>query len=532
MALLVVAVRALFRFLFGGLSLAAFWLGLKDGLWLSIWVLGFGVLNLTFDFSKLAGRLPGRLGTALSIAINLVPEQARSIERIRYASGLRARRRGSNLLRSVIAPVLRSTVDGSLELAASMETRGFGKSNQQQATVTGGIRFSYRAGATKYYSHDFHPGTVTLISGPTGSGKSTILKLACGLAPHFTGGLVSQRTPQPSELAGSIAYVGQNPSHSFVAATVFDELAFAPNQLNLPPTQIEPIAKRFGLTDKFQMDPRTLSAGWQQRVAIAAALTSGAKTLLLDEPFSMLDSEGREVLVKLLSELKALGYAIAIAEHRTSLLEGLVDEELTLGEPAMRKKKAQIRKPSAELHNFQPVSVAYRQNKVFEGFEVSIPKSSVSTVTGPNGSGKSSLLRALAKQNAALVPQPASDLLFMNSVSEELEQSDRDNRNPLGTAEELLKRLVPEIPLENNPTDLSEGQKLALAIAIQLGQDRPILLLDEPTVGFDEAAKNRLSDLLMEITKLGRTVLLATHDHEFAKGISTNTINLGGANVR
>jgi energy-coupling factor transport system ATP-binding protein len=95
-----------------------------------------------------------------------------------------------------------------------------------------------------------------------------------------------------------------------------------------------------------------------------------------------------------------------------------------------------------------------------------------------------------------------------------------------------LKRLVPEIPLENNPTDISEGQKLALAIAVQLGQERPILLLDEPTVGFDEAAKNRLSDLLMEITKLGKTVLLATHDHEFAKGISTNTINLGGANVR
>jgi energy-coupling factor transport system ATP-binding protein len=336
----------------------------------------------------------------------------------------------------------------------------------------------------------------------------------------------------PAELAGSIAYVGQNPSRYFVAATVFDELAFAPKQLNLPLAQIEPIAKRFGLTDKFQLDPRTLSAGWQQRVAIAAALTSGAKTILLDEPFSMLDSDGREVLVKLLSELKALGYGIAIAEHRTSLLRGLVDEELELGEPVVRKKKTQIRMTSAELHNFQRVSIAYGSNKVFDGFEVSIPKASVSTVTGPNGSGKSSLLRALANQNAALVPQPASDLLFMHSVLEELDQSDRDNRKPRGTAEALLTRLVPEIPLENNPADLSEGQKLALAIAIQLGHDRPILLLDEPTVGFDDAAKNRLSDLLLEITKIGKTVLLATHDHEFAKGISSHTIRLGGANVR
>ncbi len=292
------------------------------------------------------------------------------------------------------------------------------------------------------------------------------------------------------------------------------------------------IAERFALTDKFALDPRTLSAGWQQRVAIAASLTAGAKTLLLDEPFSMLDGEGRETLLALLKELKASGLAIAIAEHRTSLLSVLADTKVSLGESPIAIAKPRKPGTASELHKFTPVSVAYGPNVIFENLEVTIPKACISVLTGPNGSGKSSLLRALAEQNSALVPQPAADLLFMNSAREELEQADRDNRKPIGTAQKLLERLVPNYPLDNNPVDLSEGQKLALAIAIQLGQNRPILLLDEPTVGFDEAAKSRLAELLFEITKLGKTVLLATHDHEFAKQISSHTIILGGANVR
>ena len=64
MALLVVVVRTLFRFLFGGYTLEALLLGFKDGLWLGLWVIGFGLLNLVFDMSKLATKIPGRTGTA------------------------------------------------------------------------------------------------------------------------------------------------------------------------------------------------------------------------------------------------------------------------------------------------------------------------------------------------------------------------------------------------------------------------------------------------------------------------------------
>lgn len=532
LALLVIAVRAAFRFLFGGFSLDALMFGLRDGFWLSLWVLAFGVLNLLFDFARLAALIPGRIGTALSIAINLVPEQARNIERIRSASKLRSNTRGLNLIRRIIAPVLRASVDGSLELAASMETRGFGKSRQVTPSFDKAVQFQYPKTAKKYQSIDLKPGTLTLIAGPTGSGKSTLLKLACGLAPHFTGGRVNRSVPKPNQLARFVAYVGQNPARTFVAGTVYEELAFAPKQLGMSLEAVDGVAERFALTDKFALDPRTLSAGWQQRVAIAASLTGGAQTLLLDEPFSMLDGQGRETLLALLKELKASGIAIAIAEHRTSLLRDLADIKVNLGE--LETTNGEPRKPetTSEHHKFEPVSVAYGPNVIFENLEVTIPKACISVLTGPNGSGKSSLLRTLANQNSALVPQPAADLLFMNSAFEELEQADRDNHQPIGTAQKLLEQLMPNFPLDNNPADLSEGQKLALGIAIQLGQNQPILLLDEPTVGFDDSAKSRLAKLLFEITKLGKTVLLATHDHEFANQISSHTISLGGANVR
>lgn len=532
LALLVLVVRAGFRFLFGGFSLDALLLGLKDGVWLSLWVLAFGTLNLIFDFAKLASLIPGRFGTALAIAINLAPEQARSIERIQYASRLRSSIRGLELVRRIIAPVLRSSVDGSLELAASMETRGFGKANQKNLARKHDVTFQYQSDSRKYQSITLHPGTLTLISGPTGSGKSTLLKLSCGLAPHFTGGYVNQMTPKPNRLARSVAYVGQNPSKSFVAANVYEELAFAPKQLGLSLESVSELAQTFELGDKLTTDPRTLSAGWQQRVAIAAALTAGAKTLLLDEPFSMLDGNGRKTLLGLLGELKETGFAIAIAEHRAALIRELVDVEIQLGDS--KRESVKLQKPSAttELHKFKPVSVSYGQNTIFKDFEVSIPKASISVLIGPNGSGKSSLLRALAEQNSALVPQPAADLLFMNTALEELLQADTDNQQPEGSAQKLLEHLVPNFPFGNNPVDLSEGQKLALAIAIQLGQNRPVLLLDEPTVGFDDSAKDRLAELLFEITKLGKSVLLATHDHEFAKMIASHTISLGGADVR
>jgi energy-coupling factor transport system ATP-binding protein len=84
-----------------------------------------------------------------------------------------------------------------------------------------------------------------------------------------------------------------------------------------------------------------------------------------------------------------------------------------------------------------------------------------------------------------------------------------------GTTTALLDRLAPGLAGTAHPRDLSEGQRLALVLAIQLAGRPDVVLLDEPTRGLDYAAKRRLRELLGELTAAGAAVVLSSHDVEF-----------------
>jgi len=164
----------------------------------------------------------------------------------------------------------------------------------------------------------------------------------------------------------------------------------------------------------------------------------------------------------------------------------------------------------------------------------------VTALMGRNGAGKSSLLWALqgtgprtagrvdvggrdprdlgadARRRAVgLVPQTPADLLYLSTVGEECTQGDREAGASAGTCRGLLDRVVPGVPDDTHPRDLSEGQRLALVLAIQLTARPAVLLLDEPTRGLDYPAKAALARLLRELADDGMSVLLSTHDVEF-----------------
>jgi energy-coupling factor transport system ATP-binding protein len=164
----------------------------------------------------------------------------------------------------------------------------------------------------------------------------------------------------------------------------------------------------------------------------------------------------------------------------------------------------------------------------------------VTALMGRNGAGKSSLLWALqgtgprtagrvdvggrdprdlgadARRRAVgLVPQTPADLLYLSTVGEECTQGDREAGASAGTCRGLLDRVVPGVPDDSHPRDLSEGQRLALVLAIQLTARPAVLLLDEPTRGLDYPAKAALARLLRELADDGMSVLLSTHDVEF-----------------
>jgi energy-coupling factor transport system ATP-binding protein len=122
---------------------------------------------------------------------------------------------------------------------------------------------------------------------------------------------------------------------------------------------------------------------------------------------------------------------------------------------------------------------------------------------------------ARGRRLVGLVPQEPGDLLYLDTVGGECERADKESGATTGSCARLLERIAPAIDLGQHPRDLSEGQRLALVLAIQLSADPAVLLLDEPTRGLDYGAKRRLRDVLHELACRGHAVLLSTHDVEF-----------------
>jgi energy-coupling factor transport system ATP-binding protein len=129
------------------------------------------------------------------------------------------------------------------------------------------------------------------------------------------------------------------------------------------------------------------------------------------------------------------------------------------------------------------------------------------------------------------VPQEPTDLLVADQVGAECAASDRDCGADPGTTRAMLDRLAPGIDDATHPRDLSEGQRLALALSVVLAAKPPVLLLDEPTRGLDYAAKRRLVTTLRDLAAAGHCVLLATHDVELAAEVATRVVVLADGEV-
>jgi energy-coupling factor transport system ATP-binding protein len=195
------------------------------------------------------------------------------------------------------------------------------------------------------------------------------------------------------------------------------------------------------------------------------------------------------------------------------------------------------------------VSVTYGEIVAVRSVDLMLDAGTIVGLMGRNGSGKSSLLWALqgsgprragsvavdgqdpaelepadARRLVGLVPQTPSDLLYLETVAAECRQADTESRATPGTCRGLLDRIVPGIADEHHPRDLSEGQRLALVLAIQLTASPRAILLDEPTRGLDYAAKASLIRIIRELAWEGRPVLLSTHDVEFVAGVADRVV--------
>ena len=193
--------------------------------------------------------------------------------------------------------------------------------------------------------------------------------------------------------------------------------------------------------------------------------------------------------------------------------------------------------------------VSYGRTPALRGVTTRLSAGEVVALMGRNGAGKSTLLKALVgmkrptsgrvevdglapaglrpaelTRHVGMVPQVASDLLYASSVGRECVQADRDARVEPGTTLDLFGRLSPGVTLDHHPRDLSEGQRLTLALSVVLAARPPLLLLDEPTRGLDYTAKHRLVEILRDLAEAGHAVLLATHDVELVAEVADRVL--------
>ena len=245
--------------------------------------------------------------------------------------------------------------------------------------------------------------------------------------------------------------------------------------------------------------------------------------------------------------LKEIGVSVRDMRRMTTEIR----EGEYVQEPA---KMAPIGNP---IISIESLSLNFADKEVLKQVSANVFAHEIVAVMGRNGAGKSSLLKSLAgimdgitgavlvdsqdpqklkgtvrRESIGFIPQEPSDLLYGQSVAIECAQADSDNDVPKGTTVSVLNQLVPGISLHAHPRDLSEGQRLGLALSVVLSGNPKILILDEPTRGLDYQAKNELTRILIEFARAtGKCVLLATHDVELVAELASRVIFIADGEI-
>ena len=440
------------------------------------------------------------------------------------------------------------------------------------------LSFAYALAPNSKVIEDFsckvYAGQISLLLGPTGSGKSTILSLIKPeIAPQGKqdGSIivceqeVSAMTQAQS--VDTIAFVPQAASRALVCETPLKELAFGLENRGISEKEMRrrifETVSFFGMESLLHKRNCELSGGEQQLVALAAALVMRPKLLLLDEPTSQLDPFAQKNFTALLERVaRELNVAVLVATHDVAAFEHLADARICLDNEkpdALRAdsssrqalcprssapNQASTAADNSPVLEFSAVTFAYPQSEqlVLNKCSLEVAGREIRALVGGNGSGKSTLLKLASgvlrprrghiynqlQQSQGYIPQNPELLFTCQSVGEELAQwqqsgaySDQDIQDLLN-ASGLLARTTYQKLISSHPYDLSGGQQQLLALVKVMLTKARLLILDEPTKGLDAPTKEAVINLLSYAQAEGATILVATHDMQLISRVADN----------
>ena len=434
--------------------------------------------------------------------------------------------------------------------ASALELNNFCFGYPGQNNILGPITYSIKEGS------------FVLLTGKTGCGKTTLLR---NCKPELTpkgnlkGTISTFGNPldklSAKESSQTIGYVSQNADNQLICSEVWHELAFGLENIatlqNHMRRRVAELANYFGMNSWLHQNVSTLSGGQKQLLILASVLALEPRILLLDEPTNQLDPVtarsflhalfrvNRELEITIIVATHSPETMLPYATHHIELAEGMLYEHSLSASPRKKNtffvpKKDEscpvIQKPHAI--SFKDVSFRYERKAPFvlKACSLEIKQETIHALVGANACGKTTLLNLAAKiikpergaiannfaSSQGFIPQDPKALFVCDSVIEEL----REWQSSCSYSDTEIEALLNELQLKglekNHPYDLSSGQQQVLAFAKITLTKPKLLILDEVTKGLDPETKLTLGKLCRKLVTNGTTILLATHDLEFA----------------
>ena len=432
----------------------------------------------------------------------------------------------------------------------------------------------------------FNKNEMIAIVGPSGGGKSTLLKVLKGIIPEYSSGeFTGTVTFHGKPLSGmnfqenlqKILYLFQNPFSQLIYPTPEEEFLFSMENFNFTREEMntsrEKFEELFNLKNIWGKQNAQLSNGECQKLVLASLLAINPEVLLLDEPTAFLDPKARAEFYHFLNTIKG-DRLVIIVDHHVEEIKNLVSRviEVTIDGAIVEradlnfldvKASESFKLAEVEIPRFDElslkvsdVSFSYAKNTdLLKKLNVEFKSGEIVAIKGKNGIGKSTLFKLFAGitspdsgeviledkkkkfrnkkifSNVGFIFQNPESHFFYDTIAEELKQSFKHIPN-LELREDLLKRFFHEINLEKSPFLLSEGEKRRLSILMTVFLGKSLLLFDEPTFGQDQRSVVEISQLMKELKKLGLIQLFISHDDKFIKETADRVFVLesGGLN--